>query len=219
MHSKYFEYIVVYLSVLMVCVLLGVIARIVIIQAGADEFTANTAFWIITAFGVIVYAALTLFIEGLLVATARKLFPKKERKEKEKNPTQNLETIRAKKQQALEIEKQRKIEIAIQYTQKEFATYISDKDMELLCQYVKLYAEQQDFNNIKSIKVKDLSTLDIYHYGWNIWKHFKVGRQERVSVFLKNIFSESLNEVEVNTIKRHLKDDEKKGIIKIRENL
>ena len=40
-----------------------------------------------------------------------------------------------------------------------------------------------------------------------------------VSSFLKHLFAESLKEVEIDTIKSHLKDDERKGIIKITDSL
>jgi nitrate/nitrite transporter NarK len=53
MKSKYFEHIVVYLSVFVVCVLIGVLTRLIVIGAGVDEFTANTIFWVVTAFGMI----------------------------------------------------------------------------------------------------------------------------------------------------------------------
>ena len=76
MKSKYFEHIVVYLSVFVVCVLIGVLARLIVIGAGVDEFTANTIFWVVTAFGMIVYAILTIFIDGLFTATLRKFFRK-----------------------------------------------------------------------------------------------------------------------------------------------
>lgn len=65
MHPRYFEYIVVYLSVIVVCVLLGALARIFAIGIGIDEFTANIVFGAVTALGVIAYAVLTLLIEGL----------------------------------------------------------------------------------------------------------------------------------------------------------
>ena len=60
MHPRYFEYIVVYLSVLVVCVLLGALARVFVISIGVDEFTANIVFGAVTALGVIAYAVLTL---------------------------------------------------------------------------------------------------------------------------------------------------------------
>lgn len=60
MQLKHFEYIIVYLSVLVVCVLIGMGVRLIVIGAGADEFTSNTVFWVIAASGVIIYAVLTL---------------------------------------------------------------------------------------------------------------------------------------------------------------
>jgi hypothetical protein len=40
-----------------------------------------------------------------------------------------------------------------------------------------------------------------------------------MAYFLKKVFSGILNDVEVETIKRHLKDDELKGTIKILKRL
>lgn len=44
MQSKYFEYIIVYLSVLLACALIGIIVRFVFVSAGVDEFTATVIF-------------------------------------------------------------------------------------------------------------------------------------------------------------------------------
>lgn len=66
--------------------------------------------------------------------------------------------------------------------------------------------------------VKDLSNLDLYHFGWNLWNYFKPIKQEEVSKLLKMAFS-ALKDIEVDSIKSHLKDDPKKGIIKITDNL
>ena len=82
-----------------------------------------------------------------------------------------------------------------------------------------LYSDKNKLDNINPIKIEKLSNLDLYHFGWNIWKHFNVRNQFETAVFLKSIFSESLKEVEPESIKRHLKDDEMKGIITIKESL
>jgi hypothetical protein len=222
MHPKYFEYIVVYLSVLVGCVLLGTCARLFAINIGADEFTAGIVFWAVTVLGVITYAILALLIDGLYMATVRWFFQKKKQSKlsnRKLNNSEKLEKIRSEQQQLNDDTELDKKSIAINYTQKEFAAYCSDKDLDLLCQYVVLYAEKKSFQNIKPINVKGLSNLDFYHFGWNIWKHFKVGKQEKVSSFLKSVFANYLKDVEPDTIKSHLKDDELKGIIKIRKSL
>jgi hypothetical protein len=40
-----------------------------------------------------------------------------------------------------------------------------------------------------------------------------------MAAFLKKVFPSILGNVETETIKRHLKDDEQRGIIQIRKNL
>ncbi|ERJ68990.1 hypothetical protein CLI72_04805 [Porphyromonas gingivalis] len=72
MQSKYFEYIIVYLSVLLACALIGIIVRFVFVSAGVDEFTATVIFWIVTGVGVILYSALMLLIDGLFTAIVKK---------------------------------------------------------------------------------------------------------------------------------------------------
>lgn len=168
MQSKYFEHIVVYLSVLMVCVLIGALARLIVTSAGVDEFTANIIFWVVTAFGVIVYAVLTLFIDGLFTATLRRFFSKKvQTKTSEKTPlnTESLEEIRAEQKRQMEDKKRVKLDYVVQYTRKEIAPYVSDEDLELLCRYVELYADQLPLNDIQPIRVKTLTSLDLFHFG------------------------------------------------------
>ena len=59
----------------------------------------------------------------------------------------------------------------------------------------------------------------LYHFAWSIWNHFRVGKQDVIVKFLKVIFKQKLLDVDVKTIKSHLKDDENKGIVKIKEDL
>ena len=222
MKSKYFEHIVVYLSVFVVCVLIGVLARLIVIGAGVDEFTANTIFWVVTAFGMIVYAILTIFIDGLFTATLRKFFPKMAQTKTSETPpliVESLEEIRAEQKRQMENKKRVKLNYVVQYTRKEFAPYVSDADMELLCRYVELYADQVPLTDIRPIKVKDLSALDLYHFGWNIWKYLNVSKQDDIALFLKKVFAYNLNDIEVDSIKSHLKDDPKKGKILVWERL
>nr|WP_317630697.1 hypothetical protein [uncultured Flavobacterium sp.] len=238
MKIKYFENIVMYLPVLLVCVLIGVVGRLVLIGKGADEYTANAFFWICIGFGILLFAILSLFLNEL-VGRILKFFFKNKEVESSENQIKNIaeqkepiiqlelsednivnrtiEEIKIEQQTIITNQKQTKIDVAIQYTQKEFALYTTDEDLKLLCDYVKMYAEKLDFENLKPIKVTDLSNLDLYHFGWNLWNHFKPIKQEEVSKLLKMAFL-ALEDIEVDSIKSHLKDDAKKGIIKITDN-
>ena len=125
MNPKYLEHIVVYLSVLVVCVLIGLLARMIVVSAGVDEFTATTVFWAVTALGVIVYAVLTLLIEGLFSSTLLKFFRKKAQlKITETTPiqTESLKEIRAKQQRQMDDKKRAKRDYAVEVHPKGICT-------------------------------------------------------------------------------------------------
>ncbi|GAA6765782.1 hypothetical protein AAFH68_17200 [Flavobacterium sp. CGRL1] len=245
MKTKYLEYIVVYLSVFLVCIFIGVIARFVLIETGADEYTAGVFFWISIGFGILMFAILSLFLNDLserllsrFLKTNKNESPESrilsEGQEKVQNEDQNaltkpklsenkksaiaIEQIREERQNTAKSVKQARIDAAIRYAQQEFALYASDDDLEQLCENLIIYAEEINFEKIKPIKIKVLSNLDLYHFGWNIWNFFKVSRQDRAAQFLKLTFHDALKDVEENSIKTHLKDDEQKGLIKIIED-
>ena len=246
MKTKYFEYIAVYLSVFLVCIFIGAIARFVLKEMGADEYTSSVFFWICTGFGILAFAILSLFLNDLAERLLHR-FLKAEKNEsperrtadedlvriqdeqedafirlelsENKNSARNIAQIREERQNTAKKQKQARIDAAIRYAQQEFALYADDDDLKQLGRNIIIYAEFINFENIKPVKVKDLSSLDLYHFGWNIWNFFKVTKQDRTAQFLKLTFADALKDVEENSIKTHLKDDEQKGVIKIMEDL
>jgi hypothetical protein len=172
--------------------------------------------------GILVYGILALLIDGLYSATVRWFFPKKKSLKQSNEKSENseeFEKIRTERNHLKDKAERDNKDIAVKYTQEEFAPYCSNESLDLLCKYVISYSEKKPLKNIKPITIKGLTNLDLYHFGWNIWNHFKVSKQIEVAAFLKKVFPEFLNDVETETIKRHLKDDELKGIIKIQKTL
>lgn len=233
MQSKYFEYIIVYLSVLLACALIGIIVRFVFVSAGVDEFTATVIFWIVTGVGIILYSALMLLIDGLFTAIVKKFFPHKhlspsspqEKKEVEQDlapksiEPEFIQEIRVNQQRKQSDRSKEKLEIAISYTQHKFAPYVSDDDLIQLCQHITAYSEGNVLQNPQPVRVTKLTSLDLYHFGWNIWKHFSISKQDEVALFLKLVFAEALKDVEPDTIKSHLKDEPQRGFILIEEKI
>ena len=222
MHSKYFENIVIYLSVLLACIILGVVARMFAISVGADEFTANIVFVAVTLLGIQVYGLLSIFIKDLFTFIKLRFFPKKkqlkEPTEKSNDPA-GIDKIRTEQIQLIADQENTKVAIAVQYTQTVFAAYTSEKDLALLSRNITSYAEKKPISEIQSVEVNKLSSIDLYHFGWNIWNHFRTGNQLQMAAFFKRVFPSILGNVETETIKRHLKDDEQRGIIQIRKDL
>jgi len=104
MNTKYFEHIVVYLSVLVVCVIIALFARVVALRLGVDEFTAQIVFWSVVAIGIIVYSILSILVEGLFTALVKFFFPKKQ-----EDKTNDKKTELEKLQTELEKEKKKVI--------------------------------------------------------------------------------------------------------------
>lgn len=257
MHLKYFEYIVIYLSVLLVCVVGGALARISFLGKGGDEYTANIVFWAITSLSILFYALIILFLDGIIILF-RKVFPKKGSSEISTGdfiPSKNPENVREKQKQItgensaiylvenseenivnqttesvnLEsirktqlLQKQQneslKLQIALDYTRNQFALYVTDEDLDTLCNAVSLYSKKEGISNDISVQTKGLTNLDLYHFGWNIWNYFRPIKQEEISKLLKTVFV-SLDDIDLDSIKSHLKDEPQKGNIKIQENL
>lgn len=257
MHFKYFEYIVIYLSVLVVCVIGGALARISFLGKGGDEYTANIVFWSITALSILFYALIILFLDGIIVLF-RKIFPKKgssENSTEDLIPSENPENIGEKQKQIIEEntpiylvenlegkivnqttefvnlesiretqlqQKQQseiaKLQIALDYTRNQFALYVTDEDLDALCNAVSLYSKKEGIPNGISVHTKGLTNLDLYHFGWNIWNYFRPIKQEEISKLLKSVFV-SLDDIDLDSIKSHLKDEPQKGNIKIQEDL
>jgi len=88
-----------------------------------------------------------------------------------------------------------------------------------LCEYIELYSAKLPLSQIEPINIKGLVVLDLFHFGWNIWNHFRVGKQDEISQFLKQVFATTFKDVEVGSIKSHLRDDEMKGTIPIVQSL
>ena len=180
-------------------------------------------------------------VEGLFTALVKFFFPKKQEDKTNDNASDieaeqvvdsvggpsseqhqqsmNFDSIRQQQQRLMDQKVQDKRAIAIKYTQQQFAPYVSDKDLLKLCEYIELYSAKLPLSHVEPINIKGLVALDLFHFGWNIWNHFRVGKQDEISQFLKQVFAITFKDVEVGSIKSHLRDDEKKGTIPIVQSL
>ncbi|KUY30173.1 DUF2214 family protein [Elizabethkingia ursingii] len=220
MKIKYFENILVYVSVLIVCFIIGGFARLISIEKGADEYTAKVFFWVCIGSGIIVFAILSLFLDSITRWLLRRL-PNKTKFELVENIA-DTNVVRNIQHQKKVRQDQEKLQIALNYTKHQFALYLSDKDLDLLCKAVASYSKKEKVSDSILVETKILSSIDLYHFGWNIWNHFG-GRnhlyQREISKFLENNF-QKLNKYPINTIKSHLTDpDTKDTIIKLQEDL
>ncbi|MCW0482370.1 hypothetical protein [Gaoshiqia sediminis] len=191
LNTKYIEYIAVYVSVLFGCVVMAVIVRLSVLALGVDEFTANVIFFATIFLLVIIYSILILVIDGLYNAIAKRiLFYRKNTSISAPSPMEvkDFNKIREDSQKAFAEKEQSVKEVAIRYTQKKFAPYTSNEQLDLLCHYIAHYSEGKQLQVTHQISVIKLSNLDIYHFGWNIWNYLKISNQAEIAFFSKVYF-------------------------------
>ncbi|WP_123862182.1 mobilization protein [Chryseobacterium artocarpi] len=210
-----------YLPIMVVCILLGALVRLSFISKGADSFTANIFFMAVIFTGLVVYAGLNLLLHTVYDVIKRIIL--RRRLPVLVNEPISFSPVISDLQEELKAKKEiiinDRLNVALKYTQEQFALYTSEPDLKSLCEYVTAYSKNEKIENVKAVVVHTLSKTDLYHFGWNIWKHFDRRNQIEVARFLKSIFKISLKDVEEDSIKSHLRDDEKKGIIKIEKNI
>ncbi len=237
------QYIILYVIVACVALAIAALARMFTVSVGFDGFTAFVVFIIALAIQAAVYLSIHVVLQNMMlpwignglakIPYFRKkieqrqvpqivIDPQIEEKKSEIDIPESdvsLEEIRNEQQQNIAKEQEDVLNIALDYTRKSFALYLSDDDLDILCRNIRAYMNRLDENELKPVKVKELSALDLRHFGWNIWNYFKPRNQMDIANLLKIVFSDIFKGVEAVSIKRHLKDDELKGVIKIEEKI
>ncbi len=237
MKNNTLEYIILYTLVACVSLVIATLARMFTVSLGFDSFTAFIVFIVALVIQVIIYLSIHVVLQNLMLPwignglvkipyfrrkIEQRQIPIIEEQEEDKivvdiepEQTISLKDIRSEQQQQIAKEQEEKLNIALDYTRKSFALYLSDEDLDVLCRNVRAYMNRLDEKELDPVKVKELSALDLRHFGWNIWNYFKPRNQMDIANFLKIVFPNIFRETEVESIKRHLKDDELKGVMKI----
>lgn len=125
----------------------------------------------------------------------------------EKNKAEIMREIYKNKQDHLEVNRYEAIK---EYTYIVFSPYMTDDCLETLCQNIKLYEIPESCIN-SVLTNGQLNTLDIRHYAWNIGERLGWSGQTRAT-FIKLCFPKELNDVEIESIRRTLRQ---KGKCKI----
>ena len=241
MEDKNLENIILYLIVGFAGGVFATIARLFTLMMGFDAFTANVCFFLAIVVALSVYLSIHVVLRKLLIPWIGKiivLIPFFRRNIKANKltenqsfnikaepqtefPLSNLEEIRKVYQLEAERKQDETRVTAILYTQTIFAPFILDQDLNRLCHYIELYSERKELVQITPIKVSDqINTTDVYHFGWNIWNHFRISDQNGMAIFLKKVFAPTLKEVsDIETIKKKLRIQDQNCTIKLNSNL
>lgn len=246
MKTNLLEHIILYVIVVCIGLIIATLIRILVMAMGFDNFTTFMVFVVVLAIQVVIYLSIHVVLQNLMLPwignglakipyirkkIESRQIPIIEKVEVIETTTEeehelsaaperfSLEDIRNEQRQKIAKKQEDKQNIAQDYTRKSFVLYLSDEHLDVLCRNILMYITNSDMKELKPVKVKELTALDLRHFGWNIWNYFKPRNQMDIAYFLKISFPDIFKETEVESIKRHLKDDELKGIIKIKESL
>ena len=214
-------------------VIVGAMARQMVLNHGLDAFNGYVAFGICILMLTVIYVNLQELFKKTLSPFFETLFMKfpnygkkgkveiedKETTEEESwtketdtNPPPSMDyaQIRLSAMKAKEQAEQEKLTTVLTYTRESFAPYMKEEDLNILCEYICLFHADKDIPKVvRTVKVDSaIRTIDLMHFGWNIGYQFsKTGIQ--IATFIKRVFAEALKESEISTLKSKLRLDGK----------
>lgn len=210
-------------------VIVGAMARQMVLHHGLDAFNGYVAFMVCALMLTTIYINLQELFKKTLSPFFETLFMKfpnygkkgkveiedKETTEEESwtketdtNPPPSMDyaQIRLSAMKAKEQAEQEKLTTVLTYTRESFAPYMKEEDLNILCEYICLFHADKDIpKNARTVKVDSaIRTIDLMHFGWNIGYQFsKSGIQ--IATFIKRVFAEALKESEISTLKSKLR--------------
>jgi len=204
---------------------IAVAMRFICVRSDCDTGTANLVFIIVLGVEVILY----LILMKVIIFQFEKLVAWRKNKKEAKEIVVESNNISYPSEESVHDQIVRKrfeesIAIFQEYTQKSFGRYISSEEIKKLNGYIELYAKEQPLENTILVQTPrhQISNNDLYHFGWNMWNHFKKYRQDQtqecVVAWLKAVFA-NLNDVELSTIKGKLTIFDAKSKITIQKNI
>ena len=172
------QYIILYVIVACVALAIAALARMFTISVGFDSFTSFIVFVVVLAVQVVVYLSIHVLLQNMMLPwigewlskipyfrkriEQRQVLPVAIEPEIEESNTEidmpeldvSLEDIRNEQQQNIAKEQEEILNVALDYTRKSFALYLSDEDLDVLCRNVRSYMNKLEETKLKPVKVK-----------------------------------------------------------------
>lgn len=137
----------------------------------------------------------------------------------ESNQLSEYDLCRANAMAEKERASQEKLDKVLTYTKQNLVLYLSETDLNRLCEYITEYYLSDSLPKVEQIKVDtQLKTIDIMHFGWNIGKAFGKPRLQ-TATFIKRVFAHTLRDSEISTIERKMSHTESECRIKLNRKI
>ena len=244
MNKRQTEYIALYLFVFGAILLFGVLARKFVLVKGDDEFSASVGFFATVVVLSALYISMQMTLNELLLPRMEKFlmrFPAFQKLDKvvvvsetpviiaepieeiaitepTPQPTE-YEVLRANAIAEQERASQAKLESVLDYTKQTMVAYMSEAELDRLCDYITEYSLGDTPREVSPLSVDSaLKSINLMHFGWNIGKAFGKKRIH-TATFIKRVFTHTLRDLEISTIERKMSHTESECRIKLDGNI
>lgn len=185
-----------------------------------DEFSGGVAFIGASLLFVAAYFGFQTALNNCLLPVIERTIRKRRKLpetelniEPVKPAMQEIDTLKYNKfkqsaQQKIQQEQAQILENCITYAGQELSLYMEEKQLQQLCEHIRFfqYATETECSRIQLPVTVDsrIKPIDLMHFGWNIGNQFhKTGIE--TATFIKQVFAEPFEKVEISTIKRKLR--------------
>lgn len=213
--------------VTVVSLMVATLIRLITLASGADSGTANLVFVIVMGVCVVLYLIVWAIVGESFIPWIMKKFTKTETaapttedtpvspatEESSEPALPTIAAIKEKAEMQYAAKRMEKLHIFHEYTHMVVGPYISAEGLELLCDCVARYAQEETLpDDLTPIRTEKLSNFDLFHFGWNMAEYFDIGKKYEVVPWLQKVFT-NLKELEPSYIKGKLYTSETKRYI------
>ncbi len=163
--------------VIVVGLFAGIVVRMAMLGRGADAGTANLMFVLILGASAVLYIIIVSTLSNSLIPWIMRRLPAPKKMVKEEQPGE------------LQIDDNSKTAVFCRYSDEVLGDYVSVEDLSRLHTYIAQYAHGNMGDIPAKINTTGLEKFELYHYGWNIWNHFRIAQQPETAQWLINVFT------------------------------
>ena len=175
MNIKFLDSVLKYFTVIICCAVIGLFVQ-EIYSKNNPNISGNIVFLIVSGSAFIIYAIIVVILNEIIPKlNIGKFFKNKntidEQRENEEHSKDNfvdslpetasMDLIRETQLQKKQKNDSLKLQIALDYIRNQFALYVTDEDLDALCNAVSLYSKKEGISNDISVQTKGLTSLSL----------------------------------------------------------
>ena len=184
--------------VIVVGLFAAIVVRMAMLERGADAGTANLIFVLILGASAVLYLIIVSTLSNSVIPWIMKRLPAPKKTVKQEQPDELPDNPKFSD----------KVESFCRYSDEVLGDYVSAEDLARLHTYIAQYARGNMGDIPARINTIGLEKFELYHYGWNIWNHFRVVQQPETAQWLINVFA-SMEGSDPNVVYKKFTHNEK----------